>query len=258
MHSHPGKSGCELKGHNMQFACKANPRTALAAVGFLLVSAVGGANADLIALWTFETSQPSSANTATIGGIMAESGSGTASGVHASALTDWSNPAGNASAESFSSTNWAIGDYYQFSVSTLGFFDINVSWDQTRSPEGPNTFDLEYSVNGGSFVTAINDYDVAQITWSSGGIRNAMSFESADLSSVSAVDGAASLIFRLIAASAPGDDGGTNRVDNFLVEGTAVPEPSAVLFGGLVSLMVGLAVVVRRLAWMPVPAKVAR
>jgi hypothetical protein len=217
--------------------CRATIRV-LAAWFFFV--ACGELNADLIAEWTFETSQPSLSNSTTIGSIAAESGSGTASGVHASNATDWSNPAGNGSSESFSSNNWAIGDYYQFEVATSGFFDIMVSWDQARSATGPATFDFAYSVNGGAFTTAFNDYSVPDVDSSWGSY-------SIDLSSVTAVDGVASLVFRLLAESAPSSTAGANRVDNFLVEATAVPEPGAALFGCLVCSVIGSVAIGKRL-----------
>ncbi len=190
------------------------------------------ARADVIASWTFEISQPLKTDSATIAGILPEIGSGSASAVHASAATDYSNPVGNGSAESFSSNNWAVGDYYQFQVSTLGFANIMVTYDQTRSGTGPTTWDFEYSTDGINFTNSTNDYALSEVAWSSGS-SNPLSNFSRDLSALASLDEVASVYFRVTAASAPGSAAGTSRVDNFTVSGTAVPEPSTLVLLGL-------------------------
>src|SRR5690349_21798851 len=93
-------------------------KTILALSSSVLLSA-WTSQAVLIADWTFETSVPTTA-----GPYVAEGGvnaaTSFASGLHAGASV-YSNPAGAGSAESFSSTAWAIGDYYQFTSSTIGY-----------------------------------------------------------------------------------------------------------------------------------------
>ncbi len=209
---------------------------ALAAVA--LSTAPFNASATIIATWTFETSAPAASNTTTIGPISPEVGSGTATGVHASSLTDWSSPAGNGSAHSWNSTHWAIGDYYQFQVSTLGMQNIMLSWDQTSSSTGPADFTLEYGT-GGPFTNFAN-YGV-QINASPNNPWNmttssAIYSFSSDLSSIPGINNAAVVDFRLTmrdtTSEGEGTVGatGTDRVDNVVV--TATPEPStAVLFG---------------------------
>ncbi len=207
-----------------------------------------------IAKWTFETSPPADVtDSATIGGISADTGTGTASGVHASALADWSTPAGNGSANSLSANNWAVGDYYQFSFSTLGFQDIVVSWAQTSSSTGPGEFKLAYQVNGGGFTDALN-YKVLpnQVAAPGLGVWNITTEITGynyllDLSAVTALDNAVSVDFRLIMTTTadstpPGTVAatGTGRVDNFTVEATAVPEPSTFIAGALLSLPFGV------------------
>ncbi len=188
-----------------------------------------------LALWTFETSAPVLTDAAAISGIVAESGvnaaSSTASGLHASAATDYSSPAGNGSAKSFSSNTWAIGDYYQFVVSTTGFSDIAISWDQTGSSTGPNDFELQYSIDGSNF-TSLPSYAVVKSTgtniifedlstgggWSTTKIATNTS-KSFDLSNVTALDNIASVTFRIRCATAPSAAGGTARIDNIKVVG---------------------------------------
>ena len=89
------------------------------------------ASASVIADWTFETSQP-----ATAGPFSPETGAGSATGSHAGAAV-YSTPAGNGSSHSFSSNTWAVGDYYQYQVSTTGLDDISIQFDQTSSNTGP-------------------------------------------------------------------------------------------------------------------------
>jgi hypothetical protein len=213
---------------------------------FLLMSAAVGASsaqAATIALWTFETSAP-----VTAGPFAAEVGVGQALGFHAGAST-YSSPAGNGSARSFSSTGWAVGDYYQFSVSTTGFTGLSLSCDQTSSNTGPRDFTLAYSTNGTSFTNLL-DYSVLanaapNPTWNGTTSSPLYSFS---LGLSGALDGQAQLIFRLLdrsTVSANGGvvaSGGTDRLDNFLVAGTAtteVPVPAAawLLGSGLLGML---------------------
>jgi hypothetical protein len=202
---------------------------AIGVLGFGLVGT--GAHADTIATWTFESSVP-----ATAGPFGPEVGSGSALGFHSSSSV-YSNPVGNGSGESFSSTNWSIGDYYQFQVSTLGMNSIALTWDQTSSNTGPANFLLAYSTNGTSF-TNVTSYSAL----ANGGANPAWSFGSAssaytlafDLTNVTALDNQANVYFRLIDASNVAANGGsvasagTDRVDNFSVNGvSAVPLPAA-------------------------------
>ena len=105
---------------------------ALCLVAVLCVLSVAEmARAVPIATWTFETSIP-----ATAGPFSPEVGNGSALGVHAGA-TVYSSPAGNSSARSFSSTLWAVGDYYQFQVNTTGLYanttQLGSDFEQYRS-----------------------------------------------------------------------------------------------------------------------------
>lgn len=205
----------------------------------VLAATLASAHAAVIATWTFETAPPADlSNSTAIGSISADVGSGTASGVHASAATDWTTPSGNGSANSLSSNEWAVGDYYQFSVATTGLQDITISWAQVSSSTGPGEFKLAYQVNGGGFTDHLN-YTVLPNsatapgvgTWN--GTTEITGYNySVDLSAVTALDSAASVDFRLIMrttadAAPPGTVAttGTDRVDNFSVSGTFAPVP---------------------------------
>ena len=190
-------------------------------------------NATIISQWTFEVNTPPDlADSAASPAVAAEVGAGTATGVHASALTDWSTPAGNGSANSFSANTWAVGDYWQFSLSTLGFQNITISWDQTSSATGPGEFKLAYQINGGGFVD-VGDYIVLPNqaaapgagVWNSTTAIPAYSYSA----SLAAWNNATAVDFRLIMRTAndalpPGTVAatGTDRVDNFTVNGDRI------------------------------------
>jgi hypothetical protein len=188
--------------------------------------------ADVLADWTFETSQPLSA-----GPFAPESGLQTATAqASAAGLNTISTPSGNGSIFSFSGNGWSVGDYFQFTVNTVGYAGIHVSYDQVSSSGGPSSFSLEYSTNGLTFTDA-GDYSVStSITWNSSTVKTTTSFAD-DLSTASTLNNAAAVYFRLINNSTVAS-GGTDRVDNFTVTGVAaVPEPAAIAlatFGGLV------------------------
>lgn len=205
---------------------------------------VSSASAQTIAQWTFETSPPADLNnSATISGILADVGTGTASGFHADATTDWSTPVGNGSVNSLSANTWGIGDYFEFNLGTVGYSGIGVSWDQTSSSGGPRDFTLQYSTDGINY-TDFASYLVrnnASPAWTSS-TASALYSYAFDLSAVPVLDNAANVSFRLIDVSNVSSSGGTvaasgtDRVDNFTVY--AVPEPSGLAtIGGLMLLV---------------------
>jgi hypothetical protein len=218
----------------------------LALASILTITAISTASAQTIAQWTFEINTPADLpDSATIGGIAADFGVGTASGVHASAATDWTTPAGNGSANSLSANTWAVGDYFQFTLSTVGYSGIGVSFDQTGSNTGPRDFDLSYSTDGSSF-TSFATYSLINGGWSSGAPTALPTSYSFDLSSIGSLDNAGLVYFRLVNNSttsisgATVATGGTGRIDNFTV--SVVPEPAS---GALIGLGL-LALVARR------------
>jgi len=192
--------------------------------------------ATTIAQWNFESPNPADApNVATYpNSIASAGGGGNAGGVHATAGTDWTTPVGNGSADSFSSNEWLVGDYYQFTVSTLNYTGIQVSWDQASSGTGPRDFKLAYSTDGTNFTDFGSPYTVLanaapNPVWNAT-TSSALYSTSRDLSAVTAVDNQANVYFRLIdisTVSASGGvvgTGGTNRVDNFTVSGTSTAD----------------------------------
>jgi hypothetical protein len=183
----------------------------------------------IIVQWTFESPNTPAGATAAIypNPIPPGVGSGSAGGVHASASTAWSTPAGNGSTYSFSSNYWSVGDYYQFSTSTTGFTGISVSWDQTGSNTGPRDFKLAYSTDGANFTDFGSPYSITNDSWSTSTPKT-VSHISEDLSAITGLDDQENVYFRLIDNSTTSVNGGTvgtggtGRVDNFTVNGTII------------------------------------
>ena len=207
----------------------------LAASGSILTG-VCNSQAALIAQWTFETSVPTTAGSHFAeAGVNAGAGS-QAFGWHADSTT-YSNPVGNGSLESFSSTVWSAGDYYQFGTSLLGYQGVTLSWEQTRSATGPADFKLAYSTDGFIF-TDFSDYTVDAVTWGSGSHASG-SYEFFDLSAVAVLNNKSSVYFRLISKVTSASTG-TSRVDDFTINATPIPEPSTFIAGALLALPFGL------------------
>lgn len=184
--------------------------------------------------WTFEVSVPT-----TSGPHMAEGGlfaaTSFANGFHADPGAVYSNPVGNGSFESFSSNFWFAGDYYEFQTSTVGYQDISLFWDQTRSSTGASVFDLAWSTDGIIYTTFLDDYTIEPISWSSGTFHPetrygtyAMPVELADQANV---------YFRMTAQLDASSTGGSNRIDNITVGGTLIPAPGSIALLGLGGLL---------------------
>ena len=209
-------------------------REMIVAAGWCIAFAVSASASGgvVLAQWTFETSGPglvlsnSMASPAANaeGGVFAGAAS-VASGLHASAETDWSSPVGNGSTESFSANTWAVGDYWQFTTSSVAFTGISIEWHQTRSSTGPATFDLLWSTDGSTFTPLLNDYSVPDVTWASAGSPQAMSIFGPQ-AGPAGLDNQATIYFRLVCDAAPGGASGTNRIDNVVIS-AGVPAPGA-------------------------------
>jgi hypothetical protein len=207
------------------------------------------ANADVLANWTFETSFPGLVlnNSAASPNATAEAGiyqSGSiANGAHISVNADWSSPAGNGSLHSFSGNEWAVGDYWQFSTESTSYENVTIAWDQTGSATGPRNFQLQYSTDGSTFSNFVS-YSLASpaVSWSTVAPVVTTSF-SFDLSSILALNNDSSIYFRLAVENNIAINGttvaagGTDRIDNVVVSGTAVPAPGALALLGLSGLV---------------------
>jgi len=222
----------------------------LACAGLALSS--GRAFADTtIAKWTFEalTIGANSAltnwsNGRSITNVLPEFGNGNASGFHSTnfGVGTWGTVSGNGSAKAITSSGWTnnlaapSGDYYQFAVSTVGFTNINISFDSVGSATGPRDFKVMYSTDGVNFTAFGSPYTVVSSpSWSAGtpqlGGPENYAF---DLSSITALANANVVYIRLVVNSMTAINGGstgtggTSRIDNFAVMGTIAGPPQIV------------------------------
>ena len=191
----------------------------------------------IVAHWTFEAvslSTPGATLNVSAGSAAADAGLQTAgsafTGAHASAATIWTTGAGNGSTKGVGSDRWAVGDYWQFSASTTGYQDISLVWDQIGSNTGPGNFKVQYSTDGTNF-TDFSTYATpnnagAALSWSST-TPISTSTLNFDLSSITALNNAATVYFRLVNNNTTSVNGGTvatagtGRLDNFKI--TAMP-----------------------------------
>ena len=186
-----------------------------------------------IAKWNFESLGTLSTSGTVYNGAAATVGvnaSGSSmKGNHASAASSWINAVGNGSATSLSGNGWAIGDYYQFQTSTLGFSTVYVSVDQTGSNTGPRDFQFSYSLDGTNYTNVGSVYAISNATAWSSTVYKPEHTRTFDLSSISGVAGQSVVYFRLTNTSTVSlvngivGTGGTSRVENFSVSGTLCP-----------------------------------
>ncbi|HEY2962612.1 MAG TPA: PEP-CTERM sorting domain-containing protein [Pyrinomonadaceae bacterium] len=116
------------------------------------------------------------------------------------------------------------GRHITFNVSTLGFSNIVASFATQGTSTGFNSNQFQYSLDGTTFVNFGSPYTPASAF---GSVPLAFS-----LASIVGLDNNPNAAFRIVFNGATSSTG-TNRLDNFVVEGTApssVPEPmSAIL-----------------------------
>lgn len=211
--------------------------------GVALAGLAFSAHADTLVQWTFEGLASTLSSTGATFSTAASTGTGTASGVHVASATTYSSPSGNGSARSLSATQWAVGDYWQFSFSSVGYTTLSVAYDQTGSNTGPRDFQFSYSTDGTSFTNVGSVYALINGAWSASTPVGTTSY-SYDLSAITALNNNATVFLRVVDASTTSINAGTvattgtSRVDNFTVIATPVPEASttAMLMAGLAAL----------------------
>ncbi len=239
---------------------KKNTMTLMAA-GVCAAVVAQVANAAVVVGWTISTALPSGAGNVPIGtsysvgiGDQGVAAAGTnLSSVHQLASsganqTSYTSPAGNGSLYAFSSNVWKAGDYYQASFSGTGYSDLSFGWDFTRSTTGPATWTVIMSVDGGSnWSTLLATFTpiVNSATPTGAGTWNTTTYNAAYTSSIAlgaAADNAASILVRVQAtvdsvnSTGVYQAGGTARIDNVLINGTAVPAPGAIALLGVAGL----------------------
>jgi len=231
-------------------------RSAVAASAVAVVIASSASASTVVAGWTITTAFPTGTGNVPTGTSYsvgaADLGVSTAgsnlTSVHALAAATYTSPAGNGNQYAFSSNNWKAGDYYEASFSTIGFSDLEVSWDQARSSTGAKNFELVMSVDGGTnWITLVADYEVLQS--GGGGAPGTWSTTTYNpiYSSVIALGAAADnqsmvmLRFRALvdAVSSTGAyaASGSVRIDNVVI--TQVPAPGAIALLGVAGLVGG-------------------
>jgi hypothetical protein len=137
---------------------------------------------------------------------------------------------GNGSNKSLHVTNWSVGDYFQFQLSTTYYDSLLLTVEQTSSGSGPRDFKLQYSLNGTSY-TDITTYQVPYYlpsltvhSWSSTNYQSQSAF-SFDLSLLSQIHNQSLVYFRLVNTSTTAllggtiQTAGTSRIDNISLMG---------------------------------------
>jgi hypothetical protein len=126
------------------------------------------------------------------------------------------------------------GQSITFSLSTVGFGDIRVSFATQRTSTGFNSNQFQYSLDGLTFINLHAPYNPAAT----------FSLIAFDLSTVTGLNNNPNAVFRIVFNGATSSTG-NNRLDNLVVEGTSlesapVPEPASLVLlatgvGGLLS-----------------------
>lgn len=219
-------------------------------VMFIAVVAIGStASADLVGLYDFS----GLAN-------VTSSVSGTPSaGVTLSDLTRGSGLTGAPATDGFNSTGWTtssspdLNDYYEFTITPLSVMTLSrLSFNERRSPpDGILEFQIRSSLDG--YAAAISG-TVTTVPDNPGAREQSYSLPASFAGLTSATT------FRIYGYRSESADGPW-RLENYTgsvgaqggltIEGlAAVPEPAAVLFGGLVCCAFGLTAARRRImAW---------
>ena len=235
-------------------------RLSLAAI-VASTACVASASADLVVGWTIPNAFPSGAGNVPTGTFYTvgagDQGAATAgtslSSTHQLAssganATSYTSPAGNGSTYAFSSNVWKAGDYYQAAFSGTGYSGLSFSWDFTRSSTGPATWTVIMSLDGGTnWTTLIATYTpiINSAAPTGAGAWTSTAYNAAYTSSIAlgaAADNAASILVRVQATVDPVNGtgtyqaGGTARIDNVFINGTAAPAPGAVALLGVAGL----------------------
>ena len=108
-------------------------------------------------------------------------------------------------------------------ASTTGLEDVIVSWAQRGTSTGFNSRAFSYSTDGVNYTLVDTD---------TGALGSTFVTESYDLSSITALDDAPAVFFKITLDGATSATG-NNRFDNILIEASVIPEPASVVLMGL-------------------------
>lgn len=211
------------------------------------------AHAVVVTQWTFNSVTPDSATgtgttTPAIGAGAASLVSGTTSSFASGDASGGSSDPASGDDSGWNTTTYAAqgtGDKtrgVEFLVSTVGYTNVMVSWDQRLSNTASRYSQFQYTTNGMTFMDHAGGLfsGMAGDTWYNG--------RSVDLSGVAGVADNASFGFRIVATYAPSTSAyvaasptgtygtsGTNRFDMVTVLAAPVPEPEtyALMLAGL-------------------------
>lgn len=219
------------------------------------VAVASSASASVVVGWTINTAFPTGTGNVPTGNTylppnpagagLAETGDNIAgsqlSAFHSVAAATYTSPSGNGSQYAFSSNNWNPGDYYEARFSTLGFSDLTLTWDQTRSSTGPINFKVAMSIDGGANFTDLSTYTVLQSggggapgTWTT---TTPLAIYSNSVSLGASAENLSLVIVRFIDAEAAASAAaGSSRIDNVFVYSGPVPAPGAIALLGLAGL----------------------
>jgi hypothetical protein len=187
----------------------------------LLAAAAPAAFADELAIWNFNDSD-----------LNVDHGSGTLSSnlnvvniLFAAGTTNnarLGDVAGQALSLQGGTSNANNGRNLTFNVSTLGFANIIVSFATQGTSTGFNNNQFQYSLDGNTFVNFGAPFTPASAF---GSVPLVFS-----LTSIAGLNDNPNAAFRIVFNGATSSTG-TNRIDNFVVEGTpsGVPEPASAL-----------------------------
>jgi hypothetical protein len=219
-------------------------RKLLLAAGFI-VAVFPSAKADIIAQWTFN-SVPPDTNTTT-GTTTSSVGSGSASLI-GGVTGGFSTGCTNDPASSTDDTGWQTSGYpaketgnktagVQFNVSTVGFSNIVVRWDQRVTSTASKYYRLQYSINGNTFL----DYGTPVAMQAAPSTQSYYEAQTNFLASITAVNNNPNFAFRIVSEfeqSAIGSgtndyvtvsnstyspSGGNVRFDYVTIFGTLIP-----------------------------------
>src|ERR1700693_3010628 len=109
---------------------------------------------------------------------------------------------------SLSSANWtSTVAYYQFTLDATAYSGVVVSYALNRSGTGPSTNEFQYSTDGGSTFTPFADFASPA----------AFNVYTNDLTGVTAINGDATVVFRIYGFGAT-SSAGTMRIDNLTID----------------------------------------